>query len=250
MQSKFNPTVRVLVALMFAYISPLSAAQPSMLEAAGGAASPPKSVSTTPPAAAAAVANTTLPTAVRVADTDPSLTRRRAVLLNSPTQAGVAAEDAAASDNSRADRSPSAPSALTRKQQRIDDLKKTDEAEGVLLSISEKQRRRRALNTEDAPTARGTFKVTGIEGAQGDLVATVRFLSGQEIEVRSGDRLPDGRTVSSVLSTGVSIGSGRGAQHIPITLSSGRAAPANAATLPPERILVPMGGAIPAPSSR
>lgn len=142
------------------------------------------------------------------------------------------------------------PSALTRQQESIDRLRKEDESEGLQLSIAEKVRRKKALRGEDDTPARVPFKVIGIEGRAIDMVATLRYANGEEIEVRAGDRLQDGRPVAAVKSTGVSLGTGARAQHYPVTLTSGRASPAaTPQSLPQERILVPMNTPIPAPAA-
>jgi type IV pilus biogenesis protein PilP len=142
------------------------------------------------------------------------------------------------------------PSALTQEQYRIDRLRKQDEGMGVSLSILEKQNRMRSLQDGGINAARGgPIRVLGIEGSSRALIATLRLASGEEIEVRGGDALPDGRRVSAVMATGISIGSGKSTIHVPVVLTSARSAPASTPQLPSERILVPMGGALPAPAA-
>jgi len=144
---------------------------------------------------------------------------------------------------------------LSREQFAIERLEQEDKRTGVQLSIAEKRRRLQQVSAQNAPiqlpaTQQGPIKVVGVEGVAGSLVATLRFSGGEEIEARAGDTLPDGRKVKQVVATGVTlVASGKAEQHIPVVVTTGRAIPASASSLPPERILVPMGGPIPSPSA-
>ena len=144
------------------------------------------------------------------------------------------------------------PSQLTQAQEKIEALKKTDELTGVQLSIQQKNRAMSLLANPDnnSRSVRGSLHVSGIEGSGRNMIATVRYASGEEIEVRPGDVLPDGKRISAITSTGVSVTSGKTTQHVPIIMTSARASAAAPAALPQERVFVPMGGALPAPASR
>lgn len=142
-----------------------------------------------------------------------------------------------------------APSKLTRKQDELDQLDKDDQIEARRLSIASKQKQYRALSGADEGRLRGSMKVMGIEGRARDLVATVRYATGEEFEVRTGDIMPDGKKVSAISSTGVTLSMGRFISNIPITLASGRATAPRSDSLPVERMIVPMGGPIPAPAA-
>jgi type IV pilus biogenesis protein PilP len=138
---------------------------------------------------------------------------------------------------------------LTRRQQEIETLKKEDEAAGVRLSIQEKRTRARQLSSTESNNLKGTFRVMSIEGPNSALTATIRYASGEEVEVRRGDVLSDGRMVSQVASSGITMGTGRAAHNVPLTVTSGKALPpAQSPSLPAERIMVPMGGVIPSPA--
>lgn len=141
-----------------------------------------------------------------------------------------------------------APSRLTRKQDELDELEKDDQIQSKRLSIASKLKQQRILSGGDDMRLQGEMKVMGIEGRARDLVATLRYASGEEFEVRTGDTLPDGKKIKSISSTGITLQSGRSTVSLPITLASGRASAPRSDGLPPERMMVPMGGAIPPPS--
>ena len=138
---------------------------------------------------------------------------------------------------------------LTRMQDEIDTLEKADQIAGRKLSIAGKRQQIRKITSVDDSQSRlrGDMKVVGIEGPVGSLTATIRFASGEEIEVRSGDHLPDGRKVRSITSTGVSLATRNTVTNFPMTVASGKAIPARPDALPAERVLVPFGGSLPPP---
>ena len=141
-----------------------------------------------------------------------------------------------------------APSKLTRKQDEIDQLDKDDQIQSKRLSIASKLKQQRMLSGADDMRLRGEMKVMGIEGRTRDLVATIRYASGEEFEVRTGDTMPDGKKIKAISSTGITLTNGKSTVNLPITLASGRATAPRSDGLPPERVMVPMGGAIPPPS--
>lgn len=141
-----------------------------------------------------------------------------------------------------------APSKLTRKQDEIDQLEKDEQIQSKKLSIASKLKQQRQLSGADDTRMRGDMKVMGIEGRSRDLIATLRYASGEEFEIRAGDTLPDGKKVALISSTGITLTSGKSTVNLPITLASGRAMAPRSDGLPQERVMVPMGGAIPPPS--
>ena len=144
---------------------------------------------------------------------------------------------------------PLVPGNLTRMQDEIDTLEKADQMAGRKLSIAGKRQQIRKITSVDDSQSRlrGDMKVVGIEGPVGSLTATIRFASGEEIEVRSGDHLPDGRKVRSITSTGVTLATRNTVTNFPMTGASGKAISARPDALPAERVLVPFGASLPPP---